>query len=152
MLHATAPIKFYSADRTTAPLIRVDGQLVTRPRVWRGRGTRGRGATADQLRLSCSNLGGYPPPALAWRRDHSLLGSRGPEEVRRLFMISVPSRSYPCLPPQEPRGRYEVSVPLSEVANGTLFTCTAVQVRQPVTYFHGTITLIWGGRGDVNLP
>ena len=44
-----------------------------------------------------------------------------------------------------------MSVPLSEVANGTLFTCTAVQVRQPVTYFHGTITLIWGGRGDVNL-
>ena len=94
MLHATAPIKFYSADRTTAPLIRVDGQLVTRPRVWRGRGTRGRGtrgrgtrgrgATADQLRLSCSNLGGYPPPALAWRRDHSLLGTRGAEEVRRL--------------------------------------------------------------------
>ena len=89
MLHATAPIKFYSPDRTTAPLIRVDGQLVTRPRVWRGRGTRGRGATADQLRLSCSNLGGYPPPALAWRRDHSLLGTRGPEEVRGLFMISV---------------------------------------------------------------
>ena len=88
MLHdATAPIKFYSADRTTAPLIRVDGQLVTRPRVWRGRGTRGRGATADQLRLSCSNLGGYPPPALAWRRDHSLLGTRGPEEVRRLSSV-----------------------------------------------------------------
>ena len=90
MLHAaTAPIKFYSADRTTAPLIRVDGQLVTRPRVWRGRGrgTRGRGATADQLRLSCSNLGGYPPPALAWRRDHSLLGTRGPEEVRGLSSV-----------------------------------------------------------------
>ena len=87
MLHATAPIKFYSPDRTTAPLIRVDGQLVTRPRVWRGRGTRGRGATADQLRLSCSNLGGYPPPALAWRRDHSLLGTRGPEEVRGLSSV-----------------------------------------------------------------
>ena len=64
------------------------------------------------------------------------------------IIIGVPSCSYPCLPPQEPRGRYEVSVPLSEVANGTLFTCTAVQVRQPVTYFHGTITLIWGGRAQ----
>ena len=122
--------------------------------MWRGRDTRGRGTTADQLRLSCSNLGGFPPPALAWRRDHRLLGTRGPEEVRRLssvhnqcaVMITTLS------PQQEPRGRYEVLVPLAEVANGTLFTCTAAQVRQPVTYFHGAITLIWGGRKDVNFP
>ena len=47
-----------------------------------------------------------------------------------MFTISVPSCSYHGPPQQEPRGRYEVLVPLAEVANGTLFTCTAAQVRQ----------------------